>query len=96
MKKFTPLALAAALATFSLFPIAVHAEEAGAKAAVAAGKALYSANGQRIGAIYRVTQAGQVQLILEGRLVNVPAETISDNAGKLTTSLTKADLLHAK
>jgi hypothetical protein len=94
MKKFTPLALAAALATFSLFPIAVHAEEAGNKAA--AGKAIYSANGQRIGAIYRVTQAGQVQLILEGHLVTVPNETISDNAGKLTTSLTKSELLKGK
>jgi hypothetical protein len=94
MKKLTPLALAAALATFSLFPIAVHAEEAAVKAA--AGKTIYSANGQRIGAIYRVNQAGQVQLIIEGRLVTVPSETISENAGKLTTSLTKSDLLKGK
>jgi len=94
MKKLTPLALAAALATFSLFPIAVHAEEVAVKAA--AGKTIYSANGQRIGAIYRVTQAGQVQLILEGRLVTVPSETITENGGKLTTSLTKSELLKGK
>ena len=94
MKKLTPLALAAALATFSLFPIAVHAEESGVKAA--AGKSLYSANGQRIGAIYRVTQAGQVQMILDGRLITVPSETISENGGKLTTSLTKSELVRGK
>jgi sporulation protein YlmC with PRC-barrel domain len=93
MNKLTPLALAAALATFSLFPIAVHAEEA--KASVVAGKAIYSADGKRIGAIYRVTQAGVVQVILEGKLVSVPAETISESNGKIVTSVTKSDLLHS-
>ncbi|MEY4160051.1 MAG: hypothetical protein RLZZ136_672 [Pseudomonadota bacterium] len=97
MNKFTPLALAATLATFSLFPMSVHAETAApSNAGFTVGKTIYSANGQRIAPIYRVKKTGVVQVILDGKLVTVPVETLSNVDGKVTTSLTKADLLHAQ
>ncbi len=91
MKKFLPLALAATLASFSVLPVAVHAEEVAQS--ITAGKALYSAKGNRIASVYRVTQAGAVQIILEGKLVTVPGNSLSQAEGKLVTSLTKGELI---
>jgi hypothetical protein len=94
MNKFLPLALAATLASFSVLPVAVHAEEV--TQSITAGKALYSAKGNRIAAIYRVTQAGAVQVILEGKLITVPTDTLSQDNGKVVTTLTKAELLKSR
>jgi len=107
MNKFAPIAAVATLATFALLPVAVHAAETSQTVRAAteatapavsptAGKSLYSANGQRIGAIYRVTQSGLVQLILDGKLITVPSSSLSEANGKLVTSLTKSELLHAR
>jgi len=107
MNKFTPLAFAATLATFALLPVAVHAAETSQTvkaaveatapaASVAVGKMLYNANGQRIAAIYRVTGAGLVQVILDGKLVTVPGSTISEAGGKIVTSKTKSELANGK
>jgi hypothetical protein len=91
MNKFASLALAATLALGAVLPVSSHASEA-APATAVAGKMLYSANGTRVAAVYRVTQSGQVQIILEGQLVTVPASSLSEADGKLVTTLTKADL----
>jgi hypothetical protein len=105
MKKFAALAAVATLAVFAT-PAAFAAESsqsvraatdatAGA-VAVNAGKMLYASNGQRIAAIYRVTSEGNPQVILNGKLVTVPASTLSDVNGKVTTSLSKQDLGRAQ
>lgn len=107
MNKFAPLAFAATLATFALLPVAVHATEASQTvkaaveatapaASVTAGKMIYGANGQRIAAIYRVTDSGLVQVILDGKLVTVPNATISEANGKIVTSKTKSELVRGK
>ena len=57
------------------------------------GKMLISANGSRLGAVYRVGPDGSAQLIIDGRMVAVPASTLSSVNGKLTTSLTKSEVL---
>jgi hypothetical protein len=54
---------------------------------------LTAANGTRLGAIYRVSADGSAQLIIDGRMVTIPAATISASGGKLTTSLTKSQVL---
>jgi hypothetical protein len=68
-----------------------------APAAVAAaaekGKMLIAANGARLGAVYRVGPDGAAQIIIDGKMVTVPANTISIANGKLTTSLTKSEVL---
>lgn len=59
---------------------------------VAAGKMLLTASGARLGAVYRVTDDGSAQLIVDGKMVTVPAATLSVVDGKLTTSLSKSDI----
>jgi len=56
------------------------------------GKMLVAANGTRVGAVYRVTADGSAQLIVDGKMVTVPANTLSIVDGTLTTSLMKADI----
>lgn len=107
MSKFVPIALLATLATFSVAPAAVQAAEAsqsvsaGAQVAAAApsinaGRMIYGSNGQRIAPAYRVTSQGVVQVILNGKLVNIPASSLTEVDGKVQTSLTKADLNRAR
>ena len=57
------------------------------------GKMLVAANGARLGAVYRVGPDGSAQIIIDGKLVTVPASTISIADGKLTTSLTKSEVI---
>lgn len=57
------------------------------------GEMLVAANGARLGAVYRVTADGSVQLIVEGKMVTIPASTLSMTNGELTTSLSKHDVI---
>lgn len=59
---------------------------------VAAGKMLVASNGARLGAVYRVTEDGSAQIIVDGKMVTIPAATLSVVDGKLTTSLSKSDI----
>jgi hypothetical protein len=106
MTKFAPLAALAALAVLAA-PAAIFAAEssqsvraatdaASGAVAVNAGKMLYASNGSRIASIYRVTTEGNPQVILNGKLVTVPASTLSDVNGKVTTSLSKTELSRAQ
>jgi hypothetical protein len=104
MSKFAPLAALAAVAVLAA-PVAAFAEssqsvraatDAAAAVDVNAGKMLYAGNGQRLAAIYRVTAEGNPQVILNGKLITVPASTLSDVNGKVTTSLTKKELGRAQ
>jgi len=54
---------------------------------------LIAANGARLAPVYRVGPDGSAQIIIEGKLVTVPATTLSVTDGKLTTSLTKNEVL---
>ena len=104
MNKFVPFALLATVATIAVIPAAVFAAEtnqqvreansapAAGGVSVSAGKMLYAADGKRIASVYRVTAAGDVQVIIASRLVTVPASTLSDVNGKVTTSVSKSDL----
>ncbi len=85
MKKLSGLVVLAALA---FAPVAANAQAAAEK-----GKMLYASGGVRLGAIYKVTADGSAQIILDGRLVTVPGNTISAADGKIATSLTKNELI---
>ena len=73
--------------------VAQQSPDAPAAAVAEKGKMLVSANGSRLGAVYRVTADGAAQIIIDGKLVTVPGNTISVADGKLTTSLTKSEVL---
>lgn len=102
MNKFAPIALVATFTLFSLAPTALRAEpvqsaraEGAASLGIVAGNSLYSAKGSRIASVYRVTQDGRVQVIIDGKLITVPGSTLSEAEGKAVTSLTKAELLRS-
>ena len=104
MSKFVPLALLATVATIAVVPSVVFAAEtnqnvrAGTEAvsaapvAAAAGRMLYGPDGKRIASIYRVKTNGDAELILDSKLVVVPASSLSVVDGKIATSLTKREL----
>ncbi|VWX54102.1 hypothetical protein [Novosphingobium sp. 9U] len=103
MKKIIALAAVATVATFSV-PAAFAettqsvrevTEEAAPAAKLNAGQMLYS-NGARLAPIYRVNAEGNPQIILAGKLVTVPASTITSVGGKVTTSLSKKEVASAK
>jgi hypothetical protein len=57
------------------------------------GNMLFDANGARLSNVYRVNPDGGVQIIMEGKLITVPASSLSTANGKLTTSLSKSAVL---
>ena len=68
--------------------------EAATPAVVAVkGQMLVGANGARLGPVYRVNGDGSAQIFIDGKLVSVPASTLSTANGKLTTSLSKSEVL---
>ena len=81
------------MCAFVLPAFAQGTTEAPAAAVAEKGKMLIAANGSRLGAVYRVGPDGSAQIIIDGKLVTVPANTISITNGKLTTSLTKSEVL---
>jgi hypothetical protein len=79
---------------FNTSPASVSSPEGTAAAVTAAkGNMLTAANGTRLGQVYRVGADGSAQIIIDGRMVSVPAGTLSMSGGKLTTSLTKSQVL---
>jgi hypothetical protein len=54
------------------------------------GQMLVAANGARLGTVYRLTADGSPQVIIDGRMVTIPATTLSVSDGKLVTSLSKS------
>ena len=75
-------------------PVTFAAPETASEAAVAVkGKMLVGANGARLGPVYRVGSDGSAQLIIDGKMVTIPASTLSTVDGKLTTSLSKSEVL---
>ena len=85
--------LAIVMCAFVL-PAAAQAPADAASGAVAEkGKMVVASNGARLGAVYRVTPDGSVQIIIDGKLITVPASTLSNVDGKLTTNLSKNEVL---
>jgi hypothetical protein len=85
--------LAVVMCAFILPAAAQGTSEAAAASVTEKGKMLIAANGARLGAVYRVGADGAAQIIIDGRMVTVPANTLSSVDGKLTTSLTKSQVL---
>ena len=86
------VAVACALVTFAA--TAQNASSGAATGAVAEkGKMLVTSSGTRLGNVYRVGPDGSAQIIIDGKMVSVPASTLSNVGGKLTTSLSKSEVL---
>lgn len=76
-------------------PASSASSEVAGAAPVSAAKGimLVTANGARLAPVYRVGADGSPQIILDGRMVTVPVKTLSMDGGRLTTSLTKSEVL---
>jgi hypothetical protein len=61
--------------------------------AAAKGQMVTGADGSRLGVVNRLASDGSPQIIIDGRLVTIPANTLTAANGKLTTSLTKSQVL---
>ena len=70
----------------------VSADIASANMQINAGRMLYATNGQRVAPIYRVNPDGNPQVILNGELITIPLTSLSEVGGKVTTSLSNAQL----
>lgn len=90
MKKVFALAAFAAL---TLTPMSFAAAQG---VTATPGKMLYGAGGKRLAAVYRVDANGSLAIILDGKLVTVPASTLSVEGDKIVTSLSRKDLRSAK
>ena len=89
------LALSFAAMTVS-FATPVSAAETAAAATnsvlVEAKDRLYDADGKRVAQVYRVSDNGDVLVIYKRELRRIPAATLSNNDGKVMTSLTRSDI----
>ena len=89
--------LVVSLYAFVALSGAVYSASAAEGAATAVspvkGSMLVAANGARLAPVYRVGPDGSAQIILDGKMVTVPASTLSMAGGRLTTSLTKNEVL---
>jgi hypothetical protein len=81
------------MCAFVLPAAAQGTSDAPAASVAEKGKMLISANGARLAPVYRVGADGSAQIIIDGKLVTVPANTLSSVNGKLTTSLTKSEVI---
>lgn len=89
------IAIAAALASLAVAPASLATETSqstrsateAAAVQVKKGDVLYSSSGRRLGSVYRVTPEGDAQVIIQSRMITVPAASISEVDGKLVASV---------
>ncbi len=92
MKKILVIAMMFGLAAAPAFAAGDASSSPSGVTADAKGKMLISSDGSRLALVYRVDQAGP-QIIFEGRMVTVPANSVKIINGRLTTSLTKDQVI---
>jgi hypothetical protein len=94
VKRSWSILLMCVFATVAFVAQVPSTTEAASTAAVAVkGQMLMGANGARLGTVSRVTADGSAQILIDGKMVTVPATTLSMVGGKLTTSLSKSEVL---
>jgi len=86
MKKFGILSLGVLLAVS--FTSAAYADNIATK-----GQMLYDSNSARVATVHKVNDDGSVSIILDGKVISVPANTLSVVDGHLTTNMTKNQVL---
>jgi hypothetical protein len=88
MKKFVFLLLALVM-TWGQFEAIAYPAEA---IHPVAGVPVFSADGHRLGVIYKVLPDGSVKLIVDGKMVAIAAERLQEAHGAIVTSLTRSEV----
>lgn len=83
----------AAFSTVTAQPAQAQTPQAQVGVTVEVGKPIYSADGAKLGAIYKVAKDGAPQVIVSGKLVTVPAASVSVSGDRFVTTLTKKDIM---
>ena len=65
------------------------------EAVVTKGRMVRTVSGVPLGVVQRVDANGSAQIILDGKVVWIPAATLTTVDGKLTTSLSKQEVRQA-
>jgi len=81
-----------------LSSIAVHAQDGAATETRAprVGEVVRDSKARVLGRVHKVQPDGTTLVIVGGRVVPLPASTLSFNGDKLTTTLTKGEALQQK
>ena len=78
---------------FAAVAAAAQAEASPEAVVGSKGQMLVASNGARLGPVYRIGADGSAQIFIDGKLVTIPVATLSTANGKLTTSLSKSEVL---
>lgn len=89
MTKLLSIALASVLVATPVFAETLTTPEP----VKAQGKLLFDAAGSRLGVVDRVEADGSADILLDGRVIKIPAGTLTFASGKLSTSLKKAEVV---
>jgi hypothetical protein len=89
------LMIACAAAPTAMAQVAASSDVRAAAPAVVPvkGQVLHTTDGGRLAQVENVLADGSVQIIYYGRLVTVPASSLSMSGGELTTSMTKNQII---
>ncbi len=60
------------------------------------GKMIYTADKHQLGSVYNVKKDGSAEVIVDTRIVTVPAASVETKDGKLWTSLTRKQVLASR
>ena len=96
MRKSSLFVAAALLAATAIPAFADESEtpvgQASPSVQIKVGRLLHTASGAPIQPVYKITAAGEPQIIIDGKMVTVPAATLSMSGKKLVTTLTVPEL----
>ena len=93
MRKSYIAAVAASVAFAAFTTVTSQPAQAQAAMTVEVGKPIYSADGQKLGAVYKVGKDGAPQVIISGKLVTLPAASVSMDGNRIVTTLSKKDIV---
>jgi hypothetical protein len=91
--RFAFLCLALLSATPALAGVTTSDQPAAVEVKI--GTVLRDANDVRLGTVNRVNPDGSVRIILRGKLVVIPAASVSSVGGKLVTKMTEREIISA-
>ena len=97
MRKFTAAAITSTIATaVFMLAVTIGATPAHAKDGIAVGKMIYTADKHQLGAVYSVKKDGSAEVIVDTRIVTLPAASVETKDGKLWTTLTRKEALASR
>jgi len=93
---FVAAALSVSALTLTATAVPAYANEAAVLVDAQVKQTIFDATGARVAKVFRVKNDGSVLVIYRGQVRKIDAATLSNNDGKLTTSLTRREIARLK